>query len=744
MKRILSILLFAALMLNAVMTVAAEGTKFNDVPATAWYYSDVYDAVTLGIVNGKSDTTFAPNDNLTYSEAIKLAACMHQLYTDGAVTLAPSLRGKWYQSYVDYANENAIITKEYDYGETVTRIGYMEIFANALPSEALKTINYVGDNSIPDVPSSMENAASIYKLYRAGILTGVDTAHNCKPMSTITRCEVAAIITRMMNPEKRISFSMGEETPDMYELFEVVQQPKNIAYAEEGNVLQYTVKASGGKTPYTYTWGYRSRYNGFVEIETSEYAWGCNTNTLHMLFDIDNPYTDQIYCKVTDALGQTVSSDHIKMPEKAFVFRLDSVIKSDTEYTFVGHVDMGTIRVGETVAMYKTDDFVKNYGVVTNIQMFGKNLNEAKAGDNCGIIVKEANIIRDDSFFIDSLGTKLAERVTAMGSYGFKVPLLCEEINPGMTQLGDTVTLSVIVRGGTPPYTYEWQRSVSGGAYEKLSGARKYSANLNKLSVVTDEDEFAKDITYRCVVTDAAGNTCDDNCLYIIPTRYPYLTEQPQDVYADIGDQVTFSVRTRCTTASYRWYIKNDATGEWKMIDETDTWASGERSAVLTIDVAMADFVSHCEYRCVITNTQNSRFSITSDSAKIHPKSMYITANPTDTTAVHGTKAAFTVTAEGGKQPYTYQWQYTHPSMSGYIDITRIHTWATGANTNELSILVNEAELNSEYTFRCIVKDADGTQRSSKTACVVVASDPSVSTRPATPTPRDDTIVLLP
>ena len=43
-----------------------------------------------------------------------------------------------------------------------------------------------------------------------------------------------------------------------------------------------------------------------------------------------------------------------------------------------------------------------------------------------------------------------------------------------------------------------------------------------------------------------------------------------------------------------------------------------------------------------------------------------------------------------------------------------------------------------------IVKDADGTQRTSKAACVVVASDPSVSTRPAVPTPRDDTIVLLP
>ena len=48
-----------------------------------WFYNDVKTAVELGLVNGRSETTYAPSDNLTYAEAIKLAACMNQLYTKG-------------------------------------------------------------------------------------------------------------------------------------------------------------------------------------------------------------------------------------------------------------------------------------------------------------------------------------------------------------------------------------------------------------------------------------------------------------------------------------------------------------------------------------------------------------------------------------------------------------------------------------------------------------------------------------
>lgn len=209
MKRILSFILCLTMIMSFASIVHAERySKFTDVTQDSWYYEDVDNAVRLGIINGKTETTFAPDDNLTYAEAIKLAACMYQLYKDGSVYLV-SGGNPWYETYVNYAKDHGIITDNFfekvnDINEKATRAGYMEIFASALPDEALECINNVPDGSIPDVPMVHESAIGIYKLYRAGILTGVDANHNCKPEDNIKRCEVAAIITRMMDETRNL------------------------------------------------------------------------------------------------------------------------------------------------------------------------------------------------------------------------------------------------------------------------------------------------------------------------------------------------------------------------------------------------------------------------------------------------------------------------------------------------------------------------------------------------------------
>ena len=71
MKRILSIILCITMIMSLLSVVFADHySKFTDVKSDSWYYEDVDNAVRLGIINGKTDTTFAPDDNLTYAEAI--------------------------------------------------------------------------------------------------------------------------------------------------------------------------------------------------------------------------------------------------------------------------------------------------------------------------------------------------------------------------------------------------------------------------------------------------------------------------------------------------------------------------------------------------------------------------------------------------------------------------------------------------------------------------------------------------
>lgn len=208
-KATVSIITGAKLALFGSATLTSdEPPAFTDVTDKMWHYSYVCYAAKKNLVNGRTATLYVPEANLSIAEAIKLAACMHQLYNTGSVTLAndPSL---WYKSYVDYAASNGITTKTYtDYNASITRSEFVTIFYAALPQSEYTQINSVSDNAIPDVKASAANADRIYAFYRAGILTGSDGHGNFLPNSNIKRSEVATIVTRMFEKDARQSITL--------------------------------------------------------------------------------------------------------------------------------------------------------------------------------------------------------------------------------------------------------------------------------------------------------------------------------------------------------------------------------------------------------------------------------------------------------------------------------------------------------------------------------------------------------
>lgn len=783
MKRILSFILCLTMIMSFMAVVNAERySKFTDVTQESWYYEDVDNAVRLGIINGKTETTFAPDDNLTYAEAIKLAACMYQLYKDGSVYLV-SGGNPWYETYVNYAKDHGIITDNFfykvnDINKKATRAGYMEIFASALPDEALECINNVPDGSIPDVPMVHESAIGIYKLYRAGILTGVDANHNCKPEDNIKRCEVAAIITRMMDETKRVKFSMGTnaeepkteepetekpkleipkdaepapeikeeessaqkvETTDMYEPFEIVVEPERIDSADEGETLTYTVKASGGKTPYTYSWGTRDRYNGFTEFTESDYVKGAKTNTLSLVFDIDNVTTSQFYCKITDSLGQEVKSEAVTIPEKVFIFKPENVTKYNSGYIFTGRVEKGALRAGETVSMHMPSHGIEVFGVATKIEMFKKSIDEVKENDYCGILIEEPEEIPYDSWVVDNLGETLAKRLVNMGNYGFKA---CMQITPCRysADIGDKTRVHVNILGGKAPYTYKWYKSENSGDYTELKSDNKYKVDESKVEILVDEAEFSKRVTYKCIVTDATGFSKTASDMYVVPETTPYLAYQPNTVHANHGEEVSFYARTRNRDATYQWYIKNDNTNGWKKIEPTDTWAKGATTSTLKIQVEKADFISHCEYKCEVTQ---GSYSVSSNVAKLLPKDIVITEQPKNVSAKHAEKAKFEVVAEGANGPFTYQWLIQTPDNEIPLKITEAFPWAEGYYTDTLLVAVDENKLTPDYKFSCIVTDKNGVRRVSNEAYVIVAADANVKFEENNSN-KSDIIVIMP
>jgi hypothetical protein len=178
--------------------LAQEGyvpNAFTDVTADDWFYGAVTAAHAYGLMGGKTETAFAPNDSLTYAEAAQLAVRVYQQHTAGST--APRDSSPWYQGYVDYAKENGIIDRDYDWDAPATRAGFINILAGALPADALAAKRTIADGAIPDVPATHEFAGAVYTLFRAGVLRGVDANNNCSPDAGIRRSEAAALLTRI-------------------------------------------------------------------------------------------------------------------------------------------------------------------------------------------------------------------------------------------------------------------------------------------------------------------------------------------------------------------------------------------------------------------------------------------------------------------------------------------------------------------------------------------------------------------
>lgn len=290
----------SALILCAFLatTAFAAPLPFSDVKESAWYYNDVRTAYRSGLINGKTATTFAPDSNLTYAEAVKLAACLNQFFIEGTVTLKNG--DPWYQSYVDYCADRGIITREYPWSENATRGGYMEIFAAALDEDILNPINNIQDDSIPDVNMAHPQAEGIYKLYRAGILQGSDAeTHACNPDSSIRRSEVSAILARILDSDRRIRFDMVIDIP-----FEIVTAPKSAYPDKTVGKASFTAEAQGNDVHYSWQ---------VFDLETLEWVEVGTEESLTVEYNFDSSKIIPMYrCVLTDG-DEEIITDNVSV-----------------------------------------------------------------------------------------------------------------------------------------------------------------------------------------------------------------------------------------------------------------------------------------------------------------------------------------------------------------------------------------------------------------------------------------------
>lgn len=540
-RRILGLALSLVMLLALVPTAAGAAQQFTDVPSTAWYYKDVQKAVQTGLVNGKTPTTYAPNDELTYAEAVKLAACMYKYADEGGTSFPQG--SPWYQPYVDYAKAKGIITMDYSWTTPATRAAYMDIFSRALPEKpktaglkGLTPINTVADGAVPDVPMSHPQAAAIYTLYRAGIVQGNDKQYRCLPGSTIKRSEVAAILTRMIDPASRVTFTIGETAPVTPTApLKLKSAPKD-AVVKIGEKASLSVTVTGGKAPYTFTWQHEvgkhwgesaERWTVMTEDTLTAFSVSGATGTLTIQPNGEKFYLYDypVRCVVTDADGATVTTGSFRISQSA-VQPLAIVLQPKDTTADVDETAAFTIGVTGGKAPY-TFTWRYDYGTHRGQGELWADvdLEDGTAAVETAAAMSQLSCTPDSAKYYlftyplicvvtDASGATVVSESVQLGYEPQTAPLTVsgtvdvsytnEELEAGFVQYR-----AVQVTGGTPPYTYQWQKwglARSDGRVERAwVDCTGETAKQAKYQIDATDFLIKRDMKFRCIVTDAAG-----------------------------------------------------------------------------------------------------------------------------------------------------------------------------------------------------------------------------------------------
>ena len=278
-------------------------------------------------------------------------------------------------------------------------------------------------------------------------------------------------------------------------------------------------------------------------------------------------------------------------------------------------------------------------------------------------------------------------------------------VNPG-----ETATLSVEVTGGKTPYKYQWSMSRDGAREQWYDVSGKTEATI---SVKTDASAAGATMVYRCKITDAAGTTLySDLGSITVSNSELKIKTQPVGGTKKPGEYMTPFVEAEGGKQPYTY--------QWEAADG-NTWLKvpGATAAALNMGVGESAVGEDLIYRCVVTDANGK--SVTSDSAVFKivaaESPLKIKTQPVGGTVKPGTAGTLSVEAEGGKAPYTYQWQ-TYLQISSaqrgrWVDVS-------GQTSANLRVLIPADAGQGEQSYRCVVTDYNGASVTSDSATIVV------------------------
>lgn len=428
-----------------------------------------------------------------------------------------------------------------------------------------------------------------------------------------------ASISEVVNPDPSVSISVQ---------YNPVDQGIN-------DTLQAVI--SGGTSPFNYTWTLGSQVLNYSQ-------------EFHYAFASTGTYT--INLTISDSQGLTSSTSVIVKVIAKPSAAIEGVNKTDisTETYWEGYGSYGT-------APYQYYWYIN--GVNTSSGLYLEYSFPKTGNYNISILI------------VDSQGDKAHAYLNVTVE---PKPTITISSSSDATDVGNAISFSSSLSGGSPFYNYTWRISSLGFV--------GYQKDLTY--------QFSTPGTYNVTVevTDGAGNTATASITITIHSL-PNVSIKSQ--YSNIDTNVTDSFNSNVSGGTapytYAWYINGNYEGNGTSISYSFT-DSGTYSVELKIMDATGATVS---YRTDISVHAYPVASIISSRSAID-------ANVPDTFRASGT---------GGVGPYTYEW-----IISGHTFSNDTVSYSFGSFGN--------------YTVQLIIADSFG-KDSSNTTVITVFPDPQAS-----------------
>ncbi len=187
---------------NSQSVVDSSSKTFTDVPKSHWANKAVTELSKRGIISGKNNDNFAPNDSVTRAEFVAMLYRASGAKNNKNCSFKDVNSDNWYYDAVAWAYNNGIVygvnNDNFAPNDSITRQDMACManrYANKLGIELSKSVVYKSFSD--EVNISNYALDSIKTLFEAEIIKGNDN-NQFKPKDETTRAEVAVIIYNLI------------------------------------------------------------------------------------------------------------------------------------------------------------------------------------------------------------------------------------------------------------------------------------------------------------------------------------------------------------------------------------------------------------------------------------------------------------------------------------------------------------------------------------------------------------------